>query len=61
VAVAARISSAKTSCSAASFERLQEDMDMTISPELEAQILRYYHAEKWDRLLEAISEAYDGL
>jgi transposase len=22
-------------------------MDMTISPELEAQILRYYHAEKW--------------
>jgi transposase len=48
-AAAAPISSAKTSCAAAAgLERLpEEDLSMTISPELEAQILRYYHVEKW--------------
>jgi transposase len=47
-AAAAPISSAKTSCDAAGLERLpQEDLSMTISPEIEAQILRYYHVEKW--------------
>src|SRR5690242_15304628 len=46
---AVRISFAKTFCVAAGFpEALPgEEPSMTISPEVEAQILRYYHAEKW--------------
>jgi len=46
---AVRISFAKTFCAAAGFlEPLPgEELIMTISPEVEAQILRYYHAEKW--------------
>jgi transposase len=46
---AVRISFAKTFCAAAGFlEPLPgEALSMTISPEVEAQILRYYHAEKW--------------
>ena len=34
-------------CHAGSIETDEEDPIMTIPPELEAQILRYYHAEKW--------------
>jgi transposase len=48
-AAAARISFAKISCAAAGvLEPLpEEDLSMTIPLELEAQILRYYHAGKW--------------
>jgi len=47
-AAAARISSARISCAAAGDHgELEEDASMAISPEVEAQILRYYHAEKW--------------
>ena len=48
-AIAVRNSFAKTFCAAAGFlEPLPgEERSMTISPEVEAQILRYYHAEKW--------------
>lgn len=47
-AAAARISFAKTSCAAGGLELLpEEDPSMTIPPELKAQILRYYHVEKW--------------
>ena len=48
--VTARRSFAKGFCVAVGFlERLniEEDLIVTISPELEAQILRYYHVEKW--------------
>src|SRR6202046_3995750 len=38
---------AKASCRAGSIEADEEDPIMTIPPELEAQILRYYHVEKW--------------
>jgi transposase len=38
---------AKASCRAGSTETDDEDPIMTIPPELEAQILRYYHVEKW--------------
>jgi hypothetical protein len=34
-------------CSAGSIEADEEDPIMTIPPELEAQILRYFHVEKW--------------
>src|SRR3990172_412658 len=46
---AVRISFAKTFCAAAGVrEPLPgEERSMTISPEVEARILRYYHAEKW--------------
>jgi transposase len=37
----------KASCSAGSSGTDEEDPIMTIPPELEAQILRYYHVEKW--------------
>jgi len=50
VDVTARRSFAKGFCVAVGFlERLniEEDLIVTISPELEAQILRYYHVEKW--------------
>ena len=48
VAIAARISFAKTFCAAAGvLKSAEEDPGMSISPELEAQILRYYHVEKW--------------
>jgi hypothetical protein len=30
-----------------SFNLTEEELNMTILPELEAQILRYYHVEKW--------------
>jgi hypothetical protein len=41
---------AKGFCVAVGFLQLlnlEEDLAVTISPELEAQILRYYHVEKW--------------
>jgi hypothetical protein len=38
---------AKASCRAGSTETDAEDPIMTIPPELEARILRYYHVEKW--------------
>ena len=41
---------AKGSCVAVGLlERpnIEEDLTVTISPELEAQILRYHHVEKW--------------
>jgi hypothetical protein len=46
---AARISFAKTFCAAAGdIELLPGELpNVTIPPEVEAQILRYYHAEKW--------------
>jgi len=37
----------KASCNAGSVGTDEEDPIMTIPPELEAQILRYYHVEKW--------------
>jgi transposase len=37
----------KASCSAGSVGTDEEDPIMTIPPEREAQILRYYHVEKW--------------
>src|ERR1700733_15139908 len=37
----------KVSCRAGSTETDAEDPIMTIPPELEARILRYYHVEKW--------------
>ena len=37
----------KASCLAGSTETDEEDPTVTIPPELEAQILRYYHVEKW--------------
>src|SRR5208282_5320824 len=47
-AAAVRISCAKIFCAAAGVPGpLEEELSMTVSPELEAQILRYYHAEKW--------------
>jgi hypothetical protein len=48
-AAAARILFAKTSCAAAGVLELLSggELSMAISPEVEAQILRYYHAEKW--------------
>jgi transposase len=39
--------SGKASCRAGSVGTDEEDPIMTIPPELEAQILRYYHVEKW--------------
>jgi transposase len=47
VAVAVQTVCAKASCHAGSTETDEEDPIMTIPPELEAQILRYYHVEKW--------------
>jgi transposase len=50
VDVTARHSCAKGFCVAVGFLQLlnlEEDLTVTISPELEAQILRYYHVEKW--------------
>jgi len=48
VAAAVRISFARTSCAAGVLKLLpEEELSMTIPPELEAQILRYYHVEKW--------------
>jgi transposase len=46
VAAAARHSCAKAFC-AAELACHHEDAAMAITPELEAQILRFYHAEKW--------------
>jgi transposase len=37
----------KASCSAGSVGTDEEDPSVTIPPDLEAQILRYYHVEKW--------------
>jgi transposase len=37
----------KASCCAGSVGTDEEDPSMTILPDLEAQILRYYHVEKW--------------
>jgi transposase len=39
--------SGKVSCRAGSVGTDEEDPIMTIPPDLEAQILRYYHVEKW--------------
>jgi hypothetical protein len=39
--------SGKASCHAGSVGTDEEDPIMTIPPDLEAQILRYYHVEKW--------------
>jgi transposase len=39
--------SGKASCRAGSVGTDEEDPIMTIPPDLEAQILRYYHVEKW--------------
>src|ERR1700686_3751604 len=52
VAGAVRVSSARTSCAAAavveaSDDRTGWDAAMVTPPDIEAQILRYYHAEKW--------------
>src|SRR6201994_2408751 len=47
VAVAVQTVCAKASCHAGSTETDEEDPIMTIPPEREAQILRYYHVEKW--------------
>jgi transposase len=52
VADAVRISSARTSCAAAATVETSEnrtgwDAAMVTPPDIEAQILRYYHAEKW--------------
>lgn len=47
VAGAVQTMCAKASCRAGSTETDKEDPIMTIPPELEAQILRYYHVEKW--------------
>ena len=51
-AVAVRISFAGTFCAAAglieaSLNRTREEAAVTIPPDAEAQILRYYHVEKW--------------
>jgi transposase len=47
-AIAARISFARIFCAAAAvLKSNEEDPSMSIPPELEAQILRYYHVEKW--------------
>ena len=52
VAAAVRRSSARGSCVAvgraeASFATLDEGRTMVISPDREAEILRYYHVERW--------------
>jgi transposase len=47
VAGAVQTMCGKASCRAGSTETDEEDPIMTIPPELEAQILRYYHVEKW--------------
>src|ERR1700675_1326007 len=52
VAGAVRVSSARISCAAAavvetSDDRTGWDTAMVTPPDIEAQILRYYHAEKW--------------
>jgi predicted DNA-binding protein (UPF0251 family) len=39
---------AATFCSAAEVRgTIEEDIAVTIPPDIEAQILRYYHAERW--------------
>ena len=47
VVVAVRNMCGKAFCRAGSTETDEEDPIMTIPPELEARILRYYHVEKW--------------
>src|ERR1700685_1575236 len=52
VAAAVRVSSARTSCAAAavvetSDDKTGSDAAMVTPPDIEAQILRYYHVEKW--------------
>src|SRR5271167_2152825 len=47
VVVAVQTMCGKASCRAGSVGTDEEDPIMTIPPELEAQILRYYHVEKW--------------
>ena len=52
VAGAVRISFARTSCAAAAVVETSEnrigcDVAMVTPPDIEARILRYYHAEKW--------------
>jgi transposase len=47
VVVAVQTMYGKAFCCAGSIEADEEDPIMTIPPELEAQILRYYHVEKW--------------
>jgi hypothetical protein len=52
VALAARISFARIFCAAAAvLKSNEEDPSMSIPPELEAQILRYYHVEKCPAML----------
>jgi hypothetical protein len=50
-AQSARNLSVEASCTDTGFPPLlnltEEEPNMTIHPELEAQILRYYHVEKW--------------
>src|SRR5258708_4602874 len=47
-AVAVRSLCAVTFCSAAEVRGIiEEDLTVTIPPDIEAQILRYYHAERW--------------
>src|SRR5580700_1177178 len=47
-AAAVRSLSAATFCNAAAARgAIEEDVVVTIPPDLEAQILRYYHAERW--------------
>src|SRR5271163_443660 len=47
-AVAVRSLFAATSCNAAAARGvIEEDVAVTIPPDIEAQILRYYHAERW--------------
>jgi transposase len=47
-AAAVRSLSAATFCNAAAARgAIEEDVAMTIPPDLEAQILRYHHAERW--------------
>src|SRR5450755_2866481 len=46
--VAVHSSFAATFCSAAEVRgTIEEDIAVTIPPDIEAQILRYYHAERW--------------
>jgi hypothetical protein len=53
VAIAARISFAKIFYAAAAvLKSNEEDPSMSIPPELEAQILRYYHVEKCPAMLQ---------
>ena len=52
----------RASCHVGSTETDEEDPIMTIPPELEAQILRYYHVEKWrvGTIARAVARVHPG-